>query len=79
MLFTSRKEFLQGSFDGAGLLSPALSKGTPQDTFWVQTLRAEVLLALSSVAQLAKGFQPYFELSRLAQKQNASQRRGFYL
>ena len=79
MLFATRKVFLQGSFDGAGLVSPALSKGTPQDTFIAQTLRAEVLLFLSSVAQLSMGCKPYFKLSRLAQKQNASQQRVLYL
>ena len=79
MLFATRKLFLQGSFDGVGLDSPALSKETPQVSFLAQTLRAEVLLALSSVAQLAMGVQPYFELSRLAQNQNASQQRGLYL
>ena len=79
MLFAARKEFLPGSFDGAGLVSPALSKGTPQETFVAQTRRAEVLLILSSVAQLSMGIEPYFELSRLAQNQNASQQQGFYL
>ena len=79
MLFAAKKEFLPGSFDGVGLVSPALSKGTPQETFVAQTLRAEVLLVMSSVAQFSMGFQPYFELSRLAQNQNASQQRGFYL
>ena len=79
MLFAAKKEFLLGSFEGVGLASPAHSKGTPQKTFVAQTLRAEVLLVLSSVAQLLRGFQPYFELSRLPQNQNASQQRGFYL
>ena len=79
MLFPTRKAFLQGSYDGAGLVSPALSKGTPQDTFIAQTPRAEVLLALCSVAQLSMGCKPYFKLSRLAQNQNASQQRELYL
>ena len=79
MLFAAKKEFLPGSFDGAGLLSPAPSKGTPQETLVAQTLWAEVLLVWSRVAQLAMGFKPYFELSRLAQNQNASQQRGLYL
>ena len=48
MLFAARKEFLPGSFDGAGLVSPAPPKGTPQETFVAQTPRAEVLLILSS-------------------------------
>ena len=76
MLFAARKEFRPGTFDGAGLVSPAPPKGTPQETFVAQTLPAEVLLVLSSVAQLSKGFQPNFELSRLPQNQNASQQRG---
>ena len=79
MLFDARKEFLQGTFDEAGLLALPHSKRTPQDTFVAQTRWAEVLLALSSVAQLVKGFQPSFELSRLAQNQNASQQRELYL
>ena len=95
MLFSAKKEFLLGSFEGVGLASPAHSKGTPQETFVAQTLRAEVLLVLSSVAQLLMGLfrfhfvarscrpsaleQSYFELSRLPQNQNASQQRGFYL
>ena len=79
MLFAAKKKFLPGSFDGAGLFSPAPSKGTPQETFVAQTLRAEVILILSSVAQLLKGFQPNIELSRLPQNQNASQQRRLYL
>ena len=79
MLFAAKKEFLPGSFDGAGLVIPAQSKGTPLETLVAQTLWAEVLLILSSVAQLSMGFQPYFKLSRLPQNQNASQQRGFYI
>ena len=79
MLFATRKLFLQGSSDGTGLKSPVLSEGTPQNSFILQTRWAKVLLALSRVAQLAMGWQPYFELSRLAQKQNASLQREFYL
>ena len=67
MLFSFTKFFLQGSFDGVGLVSPALSKETPQNSFVAKTLWAGNLLALSSVAQLATGCQPYFEMSRLAQ------------
>ena len=95
MLFAAKKEFLPGSFEGAGLLSPSRPKGTPQETFVAQTLWAETLLVRSSVAQLSIGLfrfhfvarscrpaaseQPYFELRRLAKNQNSFQQRGLYL
>ena len=87
MPFAAKKEFLPGPFVRAGLVNPAESKETPQETFVAKTLPpspvgygetclAEVLLTLCSLAQLAMGLQPYVQLSRLAQSQNASQQRG---
>jgi hypothetical protein len=73
MLFDALNFVLQGSFVLAGLAAPLGRKGTPQTTFRAQTLWAEVLLVLCSVAPRLMGFQPYFARSRLAQKQNPPQ------
>ena len=73
MLFDALNIVLQGSFDISGLSALRCRKGTPQTIHRAQTLRAEVLSILSSVAQRLTGQRPYFAMSRLAQKGNATQ------